>query len=888
LRVIESLRSTSLLKTKAMLREQIYTVEECSTGQNAQEGSRQLNPSQHQVVEAFRGLQSKEGFLVVQGPPGTGKTTTVISMVTTVRSGILLVAPSNTAVANLATRLVQECDGFGIENVVVWGINCDEQCKFLNPVHRFNRWSREDPEIRRWLNLPDNALPKYIEEICSLPPLSALERADVICCTLNTAGSHDLRAAMRGIHTVIVDEAGQCTEAEFYIATTVPGVRRIVAIGDPQQLPATVLTQECKDKGYGRSFLANVFNHHGEKKVFCLNVQYRMDRKIFAFSNENFYDSRVLSMTSWQPEIERPFAMINTSEMGKEKRVNSSWINENEAVVIREVLSNDADIIKLRETMNPLIFIITPYSAQLKYLRGSLKKLQKKSGYNIRVATIDQIQGQEADVVIYSTVRTQGAGFTDDAQRMNVALTRAKRIVRIIGDFNFFMAQPEYSSVLRKLAMYCKREKLLLPSTTTAAWRPPDWKTVTTWKPVLTSSFHHSLKAVSGLRKNVAMNTLLAVCVPRLNELRKRPTEERSWQVSSLKAFNKDLCIVWLPLECETVTAASVTEDVLTYTGVIRTTFAGPYNRCLHYVQTHPVLPVTARVIKRDLTGLVATADFRIPAAAPSLDLSWLVTNDLQDGLDRIDELPEGIFDLDADQARILNCPPPLLLESRSGTGKTNVLFQHAVKYSRRLAGDDRQKSICFITVSPKLRQELQRRYEEVQAMYEIQLVPILFFSFGDFLERLLQTFSKYEVSDVDVDDTATFLQYLRERRNQSALRREQSLIENEIGGVILGSLKAAEKGEALTRTEYLQERRSNVSKDDAEGQSTRSDVFSEYQLYDHWKNDRHDIDDIVLHLIRRIHEIGVNDGSVEIFQSGKIPIRINIYSNQSHTDLLP
>lgn len=201
--------------------------------------------------------------------------------------------------------------------------------------------------------------------------------------------------------------------------------------------------------------------------------------------------------------------------------------------------------------------------------------------------------------------------------------------------------------------------------------------------------------------------------------------------------------------------------------------------------------------------------------------------------------------------------------------GKTNVLFQHAMRYSRHVGAGETLKPICFITVSSKLRQELHNRFEEVRRMNDgVAFAPIRFFSFRDFLEHMVQTF---EVENRTVAEATTFLQYLQERRNYAPLRVEQSLIENEIGGVILGSLKAALEGMPLTREDYLLERRSNVSIDSKEGQNTRSCVYDEYESYHQWKcsKEQHDIEDIVLSLIKCVGTISANR-DVEIFQSGK------------------
>jgi hypothetical protein len=811
-----------------------------------------------------------------------GKTTTILGIIAAVGKGIIVTAPSNAAVANLAARLT--CmEQFGVQSIAVWGENCDDSVRFLNPVHRNDRYlgfinsysATEDADVRKsklqafssWLRLEsDSPSLEDVKKLCENPSLS-LSSAHVVLCTLNTVGSTTLRKALdRRFDLLILDEASQCPEAEFYIATTFPGVRRIVMVGDPQQLSATVVHRGCQLAGYGRSFLANVMEFH-PGKVFCLDRQYRMDPQIFKFSNELFYDSAVASddsISRRQPRVDAPFLVVDTSGMGEEKRVNASWMNEYESIVIRDILRNDKDIIRLRSESDSIrTIIVSPYLAQTNYLRGILKKAKHLP--RIDVATVDSFQGQEADIVIVSTVRTRSPGFTDDPKRLNVALTRAKRILRVVGDVQFLDRLPEQSSILRKLASFAKKMNCIVPSTTTAAWRPPDWSTTTKWQPVMTASFHDALKLANGLRRNIAFNTLLAIATPRLKELRERPIESDlpRWQMSSLASYSGDLYVVWVPLEFEWNDGPPSDSH---FVGVIQAHFTGGRKQCLQYIQRHHLLPASARIIKRDLSAPAPLAGTTF-AATTNPDLSWLVTNDLQRAVltNRVQDLPEGIFVLDPNQEHILTLKPPLLLESRSGTGKTNVLFQHAVRYARGLVDENsafqNMAPICFITVSPRLREELQRRFEEVEAMHHIDLPPIQFFSFQALLSRLLQM---NRFTDMWTDRACSFLQYLNERRSYAKLTVEQSLVENEIGGVIVGSLRSALERTPLTKEMYLEERRSNVPNDTDEGRETRNRIYDEFKSYEDWKNqnNRYDIGDIVLRLIRE-------GGSEEVFQSG-------------------
>jgi senataxin len=247
-------------------------------------------------------------------------------------------------------------------------------------------------------------------------------------CTLNTAGSQFLRnAAGKHFHTLLLDEGGQCPEAEFYICTTFPGVRRIIVVGDPQQLPATVIDPRIQHAGYGASWMSHVSEVY-PRKIHLLDTQYRMDPEILKFPNASFYSGRIMSgenVFGRSPYVEFPFRFIDTAKCGQEEEDKYSFKNAYEAAVIKSLLKSDSDILRVRKSdPHCRIIIITPYKAQVDLLESTLS--DTKGVGSVSIATVDSFQGQEAPVVIVSTVRTESAGFVDSAQRLNVSLTRAQ------------------------------------------------------------------------------------------------------------------------------------------------------------------------------------------------------------------------------------------------------------------------------------------------------------------------------------------------------------------------------------------------------------------------------------------------------------------------------
>ena len=285
----------------------------------------------------FGGLYFTHMLCLRSRPPGTGKTRTIVEMMC-VASKVLVLAPSNAAVANVALRLVREKEQFGRHNVVVWGDGCDKSVRFLNPRLRWSEFTkflkayeREEDAAEQRLKLSDFTARvlndtqqlslREVKSLCSDEDgYRSVAEARVVLCTLNTAGSRALRKAVRNLKhkfgLAILDEASQCSEAEFYIATTFPGVKRVVLVGDPKQLGPTVVSEECASKGYGESFLGNILRYQGHK-VHLLNTQYRMDPSpLLNFVNTRFYNNLLKSGDSVQrrmPSLANNFLFYSTS-----------------------------------------------------------------------------------------------------------------------------------------------------------------------------------------------------------------------------------------------------------------------------------------------------------------------------------------------------------------------------------------------------------------------------------------------------------------------------------------------------------------------------------------------------------------------------------------------
>jgi len=660
------------------------------------------------------------------------------------------------------------------------------------------------------------------------------------------------------VNTLMLDEGGQTPEAEFFIATQFPGVAKIVVVGDPMQLPATVIALDCKKCGYGTSWLEIVYKFQPEK-VHLLDTQYRMDPKILRFPNRTFYRDRIISgdnVHSREPFVAKPFLFIDTSRRGSEEREAFSWKNAYEVVVIQSLLFHDPDIQRLaqkgRKDPWPVrIIVITPYSGQVKLLKETLACPR---GCVLDVATVDSFQGQEADILILSTVRTRKIGFVDDRQRLNVALTRAKRVLRVVGDASFFGSFRTVST-LRRLFEFAKavgalEETVVRP----VAWARPNWSDSTLWKPVANARFYECLKKMIDRDRNVCFNTLHAVATPDLQVLGSRIPAQRdivSWYTSYLKGYGDSLRIVWLAKEGRDQP-------------IIEAHYAGTQAECNRFVQVNCNVPPEARAVEPTLSGIITPHDQpghhgdAVSLAMNQPFVAWPVTNSVQNAICTGAELPQGGVQLDRCQEEVAKAKPPLIVESRSGTGKTLALLQHAAYHADTFD----ERSALFVTVSPRLRRQLHQKFEELNDAANLQLPPTSFYCFGAFIDKLV-TYCGVGSSFAG-KDKCRFLAYVESRTSHHASETDALLVENEIAGVISGSVTAAQQGAPLSRSQYLATKRSNIgNKTDAE-RADRNRVYDEYERYVVWKRktSKFDMNDVVLRLLQ------VNDWPV-LFSAG-------------------
>ncbi|GKY96310.1 hypothetical protein MPSEU_000590700 [Mayamaea pseudoterrestris] len=900
-RVLEALKApVDALSHWAMRREMLQPVERnLQVLKSVNEDSIQhLNVSQRQAVATVASRNFTEGFFCIQGPPGTGKTTAAVSMICAAakEDRVLVTAPSNAAVANIALK-VFATGVYDSKNLVVYGENCDSSVQFLNPKLRGEKFrnllcdldmindliakteaenqkatleARKEKarlEFIEWLRLVGSHF--SMEELRSLCPISdgdnygrlmaaCLGAASVAFCTLNQAGSGLLRKYYEAA-TLMLDEAGQTPESDFYIATSFPGVKRIIVIGDPCQLPATVISPDCATAGFGISWLEKVQRLYPES-VHLLDTQYRMDPLILKFPNRAFYKNRIQSgdnVFGREPRVDQPFLFVDTQRRGKEERDFYSHRNPYEAVVIKSLIKTDPDILRILDShINPRIIVIAPYRSQVKLLKESLEGL----GLPIEVATVDSFQGQEGEIVILSTVRTRQIGFVDSEQRLCVGLTRGKLLVRVVGERRFFLSLGPRST-LRKLCEFVEGEGLLHVSKVRAQpWSAPNWDQVTIWKPVMNARFCDCVQKMRECDKNIALNTVLAISVPDCGALGSTIPSRTgpNWYISYLTKYRRSLNVVWLAKEGQDKP-------------IIEAHFVGSPDECRQFIQRHPEIPaaVFACMVRQNLSGLLMTSrvDLSDVTESPILShplSSWPLNNETQKAICSNAILPAGAVQLDALQERVSLSSPPLLVESRSGTGKTLVLLQHVAYHSNLDTVDER--SPCFITVSPRLCKRLTQEYRDMQNASNQSLPDVCFLTYHDVLDFLSRQYAK----DLHPSNLCTFVRFVNTRTSHDALPVEMQLVENEIGGVIMGSLDSVVQLMPLTREQYSLTKRSNIESKSSDGRSRRNSVYDIFLRYKIWKRDNGFFDnhDLVLRLLVWLRSKLTVDNNFELFSS--------------------
>lgn len=427
-----------------------------------------LNASQEKAVNEV--LWAKD-VAVVHGPPGTGKTTTLVEAIfETLRreSQVLVCAQSNMAVDWISEKLVDR----GI-NVLRIGNPTRVNDKMLSFTYerRFEAhpdypqlWSirKAIRELRQQRKHADSLhqkmdrLKSRATELELRIRSSLFGEARVIASTLTGAANRVLEGEKYS--TLFIDEAAQALEAACWIAIRKAG--RVILAGDHCQLPPTVKSIMALKGGLGKTLMERIVENKPET-VTLLKMQYRMNEQIMKFSSEWFYHGMVESAPTVSHrgilDYDTPMMWIDTAECdGKEEFVGENFgrINRAEAELTLQTLQQYLEKIGKQRILEESIDvgIISPYRAQVQLLRKELRKREFFRPYRhlLTVNTVDGFQGQERDIILISLVRSNDGGdigFLRDLRRMNVAITRARMKLIILGSSETMTSHPFYKKL---------------------------------------------------------------------------------------------------------------------------------------------------------------------------------------------------------------------------------------------------------------------------------------------------------------------------------------------------------------------------------------------------------------------------------------------------------
>nr|XP_033339288.1 helicase SEN1 [Megalopta genalis]XP_033339289.1 helicase SEN1 [Megalopta genalis]XP_033339290.1 helicase SEN1 [Megalopta genalis]XP_033339291.1 helicase SEN1 [Megalopta genalis]XP_033339292.1 helicase SEN1 [Megalopta genalis] len=284
-----------------------------------------------------------------------------------------------------------------------------------------------------------------------------LSHADIITCTLSSCYSKQMESLFvtnkKGISVCIVDEATQSIETETLIPLML-GVNTLVLVGDPYQLPATVLSPQAKKMGLDQSIFSrvqNAFEMNPINPMIMLDTQYRMQHDICSWPNKFFYAGKL--KTAVMRDDEFPFHSYRIFHVNTIQN-NDNFSNTNEAQFVANMIHSMLTHANLDGYDFISYGILTPYNNQKHVILKKINEKMLSLSENLRkkikfeVNTVDGFQGQERDVIIMSCVRSQKIGFLSDRQRLCVALTRAKHSLIICGNFSVFNKDPMWNALL--------------------------------------------------------------------------------------------------------------------------------------------------------------------------------------------------------------------------------------------------------------------------------------------------------------------------------------------------------------------------------------------------------------------------------------------------------
>jgi len=439
-----------------------------------------LNASQQIAVNK---ILSANDLAIVHGPPGTGKTTTLVhaikGMISQNQQQILVVAPSNTAVDLLSEKLSDE--GLNVLRIGnparvserLLSLTLDykmaehshmkeikrlkkQASAYLDMAHKYKRhFGKAERDQRKALFTEARNIMKEVDNSEQYIIDDLVGKAQVITATLVGANHYTIRN--QKFATVVIDEAGQALEPACWIP--ILKAQKVILAGDHCQLPPTVKSNEAAQNGLSTTLLEKCVALYPEA-VVLLEEQYRMHEMIMGYSSVAFYGDKLKAHDSVARHVlfseDNPLVFVDTAGCGfDEKTERTSTYNPEEAAFLFKHLTQLVSALDDHYQPHnfPSIAIISPYKQQIDTLKEQFMSSAALQAYEHKIAinTIDSFQGQERDIVYISMTRSNPEskiGFLSDIRRMNVAMTRARKKLVVIGDSATLSQFPFYADFI--------------------------------------------------------------------------------------------------------------------------------------------------------------------------------------------------------------------------------------------------------------------------------------------------------------------------------------------------------------------------------------------------------------------------------------------------------
>lgn len=462
---------------------QVLTGEKTPTFQDREleKTTSHLNASQQRAVQM---ILIANDLAIVHGPPGTGKTTTLVQAIKMLvrrdNQKVLVVAPSNTAVDLLSEKLHLEginvlrvgnparvterlmsltLDGKMSEHPQIKEVKRlkKQAQEFKSMAHKYKRnFGKAERDQRKLLFEEAHKIMKEVGNTEQYIIDDLMAKAQVVTATL--VGSNHYTVREGRYQTVVIDEAGQALEPACWIP--IIKTQKVVLAGDHCQLPPTIKSETAAKRGLSKTLLEKCVELHPQA-VTLLEEQYRMNEQIMGYSSQVFYKNLLKAHTSVAKrrlfEEDKSVVFIDTAGCGFDEKIEgTSATNPEEAALLLKHLSQFmAEWASKTKPPNeiPSVAIISPYKQQIQILNEQLTHIADLQSFlpSIAINTVDSFQGQERDIVYISMTRSNAEGvigFLSDIRRMNVAMTRARKKLVVVGDSATLAQFPFYADFI--------------------------------------------------------------------------------------------------------------------------------------------------------------------------------------------------------------------------------------------------------------------------------------------------------------------------------------------------------------------------------------------------------------------------------------------------------